>query len=639
MPKTTSHLRNTSAADDKKCKQILEERNEFVSNKTFSKLSDEQQLQFCRLNKELMESYWDGFQNSRDDENYETAARFFFKAFEMGFLKAIVLYNEEASPDKLLEEHLTLSPNQDKNFYIGICYHLGLGLPQNRKEAWKCFSVAAKQGLAIAQHMLGRAYDAGKGVGKDQEEAMGWYKKAAEQGLAIAQNRMGHAYDSGDGDDDEDEKEAMRWYRMAAEQGLAIGQYNLGLFYDSGVGVDKDEKEAVHWYRKAAEQGLVDAQCNLGYAYHTGSGVDKDEKEAVCWFKRAAEQGCARSLTNLKKIQIPLALYAVALLEKNEAEVIKLALDHEDIQKEFLENDIVEHIVNRMENDKAMNSFFTTLLTAQAQKTKLNSFLIDVLRALSVCGRCVFEHNKKTKTLRTRLIQTINLADIDSGQIKPLLQFFCDLSYEDETIDVLKPLITLLHRVKTLDSPMDDTGLNKLVATKLIHHCYQGSYGVKANAQISLKDLMVFASACDTSTDNSADKLKESLLINSRETPKNLLPKLKVIISNSACWGGEIPCYIAQIIRCFSDAESKNGTLDEESGNELLIRLKKDAKSVLRLSEVPGLLTIKLKNEEKILANLLKMADTKALLVWVDQRVPHEQHHAMQHGGTYHFFH
>jgi TPR repeat protein len=78
---------------------------------------------------------------------------------------------------------------------------------------------------------------------------------AAKQGNAVAQYLLGEMYDTGHGAPQND-KTAVKWYKLAAEQGDADAQSNLGLMYRKGQGVPQDYKTAVKWYRLAAEQGM-----------------------------------------------------------------------------------------------------------------------------------------------------------------------------------------------------------------------------------------------------------------------------------------------------------------------------------------------------------------------------------------------
>ena len=98
---------------------------------------------------------------------------------------------------------------------------------------------------------------------------------AAEQGHAKAQYLLGIMYHGGQGVP-QDTAEAARWYRRAAELGHAGGQCSLGGMYYCGKGVAKNRAEAAKWYLKAAEQGEVKAQQLLGIIYLTEHGVPPD---------------------------------------------------------------------------------------------------------------------------------------------------------------------------------------------------------------------------------------------------------------------------------------------------------------------------------------------------------------------------
>jgi TPR repeat protein len=84
-------------------------------------------------------------------------------------------------------------------------YAQGHGVPQDYTEALKWFHLAANQGNANAQYMLGYLYEYGRGVpqsntfaevAEDVTEAIKWYRLAAKQGYQDAQaalRRLGEA--------------------------------------------------------------------------------------------------------------------------------------------------------------------------------------------------------------------------------------------------------------------------------------------------------------------------------------------------------------------------------------------------------------------------------------------------------------
>ena len=184
--------------------------------------------------------------------------------------------------------------NAHSQYLLGRYHANGLYVPKDAGKAATWFRKAAGQGVAEAQYSLGDLYHQGEGIPKDAGEAVRWYRKAAEQGIAAAQHSLGSMYFNGEGVP-EDYGEAARWTRKAAEQGMAAAQASLASKYTFGYGVSKDPGEAAQWTRKAAEQGDALAQHNLGAMYALGEGVPKDSGEAARWYRRAAEQGIARS--------------------------------------------------------------------------------------------------------------------------------------------------------------------------------------------------------------------------------------------------------------------------------------------------------------------------------------------------------
>ncbi len=65
--------------------------------------------------------------------------------------------------------------------------------------AMEGFRVHAEQGNANAQFYLGLMYDNGWGVPEDDAEAVKWFRKAAEQGDSGAQYSLGVMYAKGEG--------------------------------------------------------------------------------------------------------------------------------------------------------------------------------------------------------------------------------------------------------------------------------------------------------------------------------------------------------------------------------------------------------------------------------------------------------
>ena len=139
-----------------------------------------------------------------------------------------------------------------------------------------------------AQFYLGLMYSNGYGVPKNKKEAVRWYRLGAEAGDAQSQRVLGHSYKSGSGVL-QDYEEAVKWYRLSAEAGDSYAQYSLGQMYAEGKGVLQDHAEAVKWIILASEDGEnFFAQYDLGQKYEKGEGVPKDARFAYMWYSLSA---------------------------------------------------------------------------------------------------------------------------------------------------------------------------------------------------------------------------------------------------------------------------------------------------------------------------------------------------------------
>ncbi len=152
------------------------------------------------------------------------------------------------------------------------------------------FMPLASEGNMNAQYYMGLMYANGHGVPQDPVAAEKWFKKFSEQLGANAKFNLGVMYYQGRAVP-QDYQKSIAWFKRAAEEGDAEAQFNLGFIYDNGYGVPQDRQEALNWYRKAANQGILKAQKNLGVMYSEGQGVAKDYIQAYFWFSVAANQG------------------------------------------------------------------------------------------------------------------------------------------------------------------------------------------------------------------------------------------------------------------------------------------------------------------------------------------------------------
>jgi TPR repeat protein len=181
---------------------------------------------------------------------------------------------------------------------LGWYYSLGFAKDEVQAHHW--YRMAAEQGHANAQYMVGWTYTEGLGVPVDHVEAVRWYRKSAEQGEPYAQDSLGMAYSDGRGVS-RDDRQAFVWYSKAAEQGNRGGQYHLANAYRAGCGVPQDYGEAFAWYWRAAQQLEEDAMYQLALMYSAGQSVTKDDVEAFKWCSLATKWGNFMSAENRKE--------------------------------------------------------------------------------------------------------------------------------------------------------------------------------------------------------------------------------------------------------------------------------------------------------------------------------------------------
>lgn len=174
-------------------------------------------------------------------------------------------------------------------------------LRKDYETALQIFKPSAAKGHSLAQFYMGILYRFGFGVPRNYALALGWWNKAARQGNFHAENSIGMAFKNGQGVKQNHVK-AAGWFSQAADKGLAEAQLNLALAYFDGKGVAKDDVQAVKWFAKAAMQGLPTAQYGLGLMINTGRGVPYNLVEALIWYKLAASRGHRQAIKDLKKI-------------------------------------------------------------------------------------------------------------------------------------------------------------------------------------------------------------------------------------------------------------------------------------------------------------------------------------------------
>lgn len=113
----------------------------------------------------------------------------------------------------------------------------------------------------------------------DFETALHEFTVAAEEGLDLAQYNLAILYFTGQGVE-QDAAEAFRWTEAAALQGHVAAQFNLGSLYFSGDGVEANPDKAVEMFEGAARAGHANAALILANMYADGE-IMPDEYPGV----------------------------------------------------------------------------------------------------------------------------------------------------------------------------------------------------------------------------------------------------------------------------------------------------------------------------------------------------------------------
>ena len=132
--------------------------------------------------------------------------------------------------------------------------------------------------LLITPHYLLADYEDGVNAAfkGDFETAFYEFTLAAEEGLDLAQYNLAILYFTGQGVE-KDAAEAFRWTELAALQGHVAAQFNLGSLYYAGDGVEANPDKAVEIFKEAARAGHPNAALILANMYADGELTSEEE--------------------------------------------------------------------------------------------------------------------------------------------------------------------------------------------------------------------------------------------------------------------------------------------------------------------------------------------------------------------------
>lgn len=136
----------------------------------------------------------------------------------------------------------------------------------------------------------------------DFETALREFTVAAENGLDLAQYNLAILYFTGQGVEPDMEK-AFHWTEAAALQGHINAQFNLGSLYLEGMGVGKDTAKGIEWFSRAGKAGHADAAFALANFYEDGDIVARDRVTAHAWANQAAYNDHSDAQELVEKIE------------------------------------------------------------------------------------------------------------------------------------------------------------------------------------------------------------------------------------------------------------------------------------------------------------------------------------------------
>ena len=158
-------------------------------------------------------------------------------------------------------------------------------------KAGNCLSLATLLGLSLSAVLAAADYEDGvkAAFSGDFDTAFREFSLAANQGLDLAQYNLAILYFTGQGVD-QNYSLAFSWTEAAALQGHVNAQANLASLYLDGTGVVQDVNQAIGWFSTAGRSGHADAAMTLALMYRDGKPIERDVVQAHAWAQVAQRE-------------------------------------------------------------------------------------------------------------------------------------------------------------------------------------------------------------------------------------------------------------------------------------------------------------------------------------------------------------
>ncbi|MBY0510757.1 MAG: sel1 repeat family protein [Rhodospirillaceae bacterium] len=150
-----------------------------------------------------------------------------------------IRYTSGEAPD--LEKAVALfrkaaeKKDADAEYYMGVAYLSGMGVPKDEAQAVVWFKRSASRNHAVAQYWVGEMIAKGRGgLTADWAAALPYFEKAARGAVVTAIVEIGIMYHYGYGGLPVDYEKSASCYRVARSLGSQMAQYNIGLMVSDG---------------------------------------------------------------------------------------------------------------------------------------------------------------------------------------------------------------------------------------------------------------------------------------------------------------------------------------------------------------------------------------------------------------------
>lgn len=169
---------------------------------------------------------------------------------------------------------------------VGYCYMYGIGVCEDKNEAYKWFHTGADKEDGFSKYKLAEMYDKGITVKKSHDIAKRLLKESFENGFVRAAYNLGLIYEY---NDPISIPEAIYWYKQGAEAGDEASMGELAKHYESGSFIKGSDEKAFDLYKKAYDVHRdSEYAAELGKCYQEGIGVDVDLDKAIEYYNEAS---------------------------------------------------------------------------------------------------------------------------------------------------------------------------------------------------------------------------------------------------------------------------------------------------------------------------------------------------------------